>query len=402
MSRKIKYTLLLVVLCIIAIVIYRGFEHKKIAHNSLENEDHINVFIDSMTIEEKIGQLIFAGIDGTTMTHETRQLIHDYKVGGIILFANNMTSHKQTIELLQQIKNANEQNKLPLFLGVDQEGGRVERLSEEIKKLPAAMRVGEQDNPDLSFEFGKLLSQQVKLYGFNLNFAPVLDINSNPNNPVIGERSFGNTAEMVSQHGIKVMEGIQSENIIPVIKHFPGHGDTDTDSHFELPQVDKNLPELESQELIPFKRAIEAGADMIMTAHILLPHIDPDYPATLSKKVIHDLLREKLNFTGVIITDDMTMQGLTDHFEIGQAAVQSIQAGSDIILVAHEYETIFSVYDALKTAIENDEINEDRLDESLERIIKLKEDYQLGLEVESKIQMESLNQSIEGFLKNNN
>lgn len=402
MSRKIKYTLLLVVLCIIAIVIYRSFEHKKIAHNSLENEDHINVFIDSMTIEEKIGQLIFAGIDGTTMTHETRQLIHDYKVGGIILFANNMTSHKQTIELLQQIKNANEQNKLPLFLGVDQEGGRVERLSEEIKKLPAAMRVGEQDNPDVSFEFGKLLSQQVKLYGFNLNFAPVLDINSNPNNPVIGERSFGNTAEMVSQHGIKVMEGIQSENIIPVIKHFPGHGDTDTDSHFELPQVDKNLPELESQELIPFKRAIEAGADMIMTAHILLPHIDPDYPATISKKVIHDLLREKLNFTGVIITDDMTMQGLTDHFEIGQAAVQSIQAGSDIILVAHEYETIFSVYDALKTAIENDEINEDRLDESLERIIKLKEDYQLGLEVESKIQMESLNQSIEGFLKNNN
>jgi len=401
-SRKIKYTLLLVVLCIIAIVIYRSFEHKKIAHNSLENEDHINVFIDSMTIEEKIGQLIFAGIDGTTMTHETRQLIHDYKVGGIILFANNMTSHKQTIELLQQIKNANEQNKLPLFLGVDQEGGRVERLSEEIKKLPAAMRVGEQDNPDVSFEFGKLLSQQVKLYGFNLNFAPVLDINSNPNNPVIGERSFGNTAEMVSQHGIKVMEGIQSENIIPVIKHFPGHGDTDTDSHFELPQVDKNLPELESQELIPFKRAIEAGADMIMTAHILLPHIDPDYPATISKKVIHDLLREKLNFTGVIITDDMTMQGLTDHFEIGQAAVQSIQAGSDIILVAHEYETIFSVYDALKTAIENDEINEDRLDESLERIIKLKEDYQLGLEVESKIQMESLNQSIEGFLKNNN
>ena len=402
MSRKIKYTLLLVVLCIIAIVIYRSFEHKKIAHNSLENEDHINVFIDSMTIEEKIGQLIFAGIDGTTMTHETRQLIHDYKVGGIILFANNMTSHKQTIELLQQIKNANEQNKLPLFLGVDQEGGRVERLSEEIKKLPAAMRVGEQDNPDVSFEFGKLLSQQVKLYGFNLNFAPVLDINSNPNNPVIGERSFGNTAEMVSQHGIKVMEGIQSKNIIPVIKHFPGHGDTDTDSHFELPQVDKNLPELESQELIPFKRAIEAGADMIMTAHILLPHIDPDYPATISKKVIHDLLREKLNFTGVIITDDMTMQGLTDHFEIGQAAVQSIQAGSDIILVAHEYETIFSVYDALKTAIENDEINEDRLDESLERIIKLKEDYQLGLEVESKIQMESLNQSIEGFLKNNN
>src|SRR5699024_9423496 len=149
-----------------------------------------------------------------------------------------------------------------------------------------------------------------------------------------------------------------------------------------------------SQELIPFKRAIEAGADMIMTAHILLPHIDPDYPATISKKVIHDLLREKINFTGVIITDDMTMQGLTDHFEIGQAAVQSIQAGSDIILVAHEYETIFSVYDALKTAIENDEINEDRLDESLERIIKLKEDYQLGLEVESKIQMESLNQSI--------
>ena len=360
--------------------------------NYSENEI-IDEFIAKMTLDEKIGQLIMTGINDKVMTEETKMLISQYQVGGIILFANNLETVDQSIQLLNQIKLENEKNIVPLFLGVDQEGGRVERLP-EMMGLPTNEEIGTKNNEQFSFEIGELLGKQLKAFGFNLNFAPVLDVNSNPHNPVIGDRSFGNSSEMVGKLGVQTIDGMKTQQIIPVVKHFPGHGDTDVDSHLELPIVDKNIAQLQELELIPFKKAIESGIDMVMSAHILLPQIDQEFPASLSEKIITGLLREHLKFDGVVITDDLTMQAISEQFDIGHAAVESIKAGTDIILMAHNYDEVISVYENLKSAVEHGEISERRINESIERIIQLKWKYELEDRQVNNFNPEELNELI--------
>jgi len=359
--------------------------------------DILNEWINKMTLDEKIGQLIFTGIRDTVMTDETETLINQYQVGGIILFAHNLETIDQSIQLLNQVKRENEQNKLPLFLGLDQEGGRVERLP-GIIGLPTNEAIGIRDSELFSFGIGEILGKQLKAFGFNLNFAPVLDVNSNPDNPVIGDRSFGNSPKIVSELGIQTIQGMRAHQIIPVVKHFPGHGDTDVDSHFELPSVDKSLEELQELEFIPFKKAIESGIEMVMIAHILLPQIDNEFPTSLSEKVITGILREQLNFDGVVITDDLTMQAISDHYDLGHAAVESVKAGTDIILMAHDYDGVISVYEKLRVAVENGEITEERIDESVERIIQLKWKYELEDSQNDDFNPEELNEWIEEVL----
>lgn len=357
----------------------------------------INKMIEQMSIDEKVGQLIFAGITGVTVTEETKILINEYKVGGIILFANNLDNPEQSIQLLNHIKIENGKNPLPLFLGVDQEGGRVERLPDLIK-LPTNQKIGTKNNEQFAYEIGELLGKQLHAFGFNLNFAPVLDVNSNPNNPVIGDRSFGDAPEVVSKFGVQSMQGMQSQHIISVIKHFPGHGDTDIDSHVELPLVDKSLEKLNGLELVPFRNAIEAGAEVVMTAHILLPQIDAEFPASMSEKVITEILREQLKFDGIVITDDMTMQAITGHFDIDDAAVESVKAGTDIILMAHDYDELVSVFNRLKEAILSGEITEERINKSLQRIIRLKWKYGIEDQRVDAVDIEGLNELIEEML----
>ncbi len=410
-----KITLLLVAVIVLFAILYM-FNWKSITNlQSTKNpysrvvKDHIkkdevnyhdkriDEFINKMTLDEKIGQLIFTGINDTTMTEETKILINQYKVGGIILFANNLERANQSIQLLNQIKEENKQNMLPLFLGVDQEGGRVERLP-DLVGLPTNQEVGIRNDEQYSYEIGELLGKQLNAFGFNLNFAPVLDVNSNPDNPVIGDRSFGNSPETVSKLGIQTIKGMKAQQIIPVIKHFPGHGDTAVDSHFELPLVDKSLAELQELELIPFKEAIEAEVDVIMTAHILLPQIDNEFPASLSGKVITGILREQLNFDGVVITDDLTMQAISDNFDTGVAAVESVKAGTDIILLAHDYDELVAVFDTLRAAIREGEISEERIDESVQRIIKLKQQYELEDKLVDDLHIKELNELIHQVL----
>ena len=420
MVKKICYFILLIIVVFVVIYIWKSETINENANSEMKSltEPHQGKLIDErkkvvditdndalaidkvikqMSIDEKIGQMIFAGISGTTLTKETESLIGKYKVGGIILFANNLENPEQSIELLNQIKTENRQNELPILLGVDQEGGRVERLP-SLAKLPSSREIAARNNEELSYEIGVLLAEQLHAFGFNVNFAPVLDINSNPNNPVIGDRSFGDNPEIVNKLGIQTMEGMQSKNIITAVKHFPGHGDTDVDSHLELPKVEKSLKKLEELELIPFKHAIEVGTDIVMTAHILLPEIDSELPASMSEKVIAGILREQLGFDGVVITDDMTMQAITDHYDIGEAAVDSIKAGTDIILMAHDYEGLVSVFDMLKEAVIGGEISEDRIDESLRRIIRLKREYKIADEQVESIDIEGLNEMIEKVL----
>lgn len=411
--KTIIYILLFILIICLGVYIYLNFNEKASEQPHLENnvndgqqenknndvggEDALTQMINQMSIEEKIGQLVFAGISGTQMSEETKTLIHKYHVGGIILFAPNLENPDQSLELLNQIKDENDSNDLPIFLGVDQEGGRVERLP-SLEGLPSYIEIASRDSDQFAFDIGKLLAEQLHAFGFNLNFAPVLDVNSNPNNPVIGDRSFGSDPEIVRTLGIQMMHGMQDQNIITAVKHFPGHGDTSVDSHFELPEVNKSIEELQKLELIPFKNVIEDGADLVMAAHILLPQIDSEFPVSMSEKVITGILRDRLEFDGVVITDDMTMQAITNHFEIGQAAVNSIKSGADIILMAHDYDGLVSVFDSLKEAVETGEITEERMNESVRRIIQLKWEYDIADEQVEFIDIEGLNESIKQVL----
>lgn len=355
--------------------------------------------ISKMSLEDKIGQMILAGISGTTMDTNAKNLVNQFHVGGIIFYKDNFETPAQAIQLVNQMKAENSSN-LPLFLSTDQEGGTVTRLPGGLTNFPPNKQIGKINNPEFSYKVGTLLGRELKEFGLNLDFAPVLDINSNPNNPVIGARSFGNNAEIVSELGIQTMKGIQSQNVIPTIKHFPGHGDTSVDSHLELPIVNKSLEELKKLELIPFERGIAHGADIVMVAHILLPQLDKNNPASMSKAVMTDLLRKQLGFKGVIITDDMTMGAITEHFDIGKAAVESVKAGSDIILVGHDYNKVVKIISSLKTAVQNGEISQQRLNESIERIIQLKKKYSLTDAKVNNPNINEMNQSINSLLKN--
>jgi len=378
-------------------------DQPKLDHISIKITDQhpaavLSERIHDMTLEEKIGQMIFAGIGGTVADERAIKLITEDKVGGIIFNGHNLVSPDQTISYVNALKSANDKNKVPLFFGVDQEGGRVSKLPGDLVKIPSSLKIGELNNPGFSFEIGKALGELVKAYGFNIDFAPVLDINSNPNNPVIGDRSFGNTAEIVSSLGIATMKGLQEVSIIPTIKHFPGHGDTSVDSHLALPVIEKSLEDLEELELIPFANAIDAGADMVMIAHLLLPEIDENLPSSLSKTIITDILRDKLNYDGVVITDDMTMNAIDSNYGLEEAAVLSVQAGTDIVMVANDYNKIDSVLSALNDAVTSGEISVDRIDESVRRILLLKDKYEISDELVDAVNVNVLNELLQTVL----
>ncbi|AQQ53132.1 beta-N-acetylhexosaminidase [Planococcus lenghuensis] len=357
-------------------------------------QNNVSDILSTMSLEEKIGQMMIAGISGTALNSSAVSLIDEYQVGGLILYSANLTDIPQSIALLNQLQAENSENRFPLFLSVDQEGGRVSRLPDQLLNFPVNQVIGNVNNAQYSYEIGELLGEELNSFGFNVNFAPVLDVNSNPDNPVIGDRSFSPDPHIVSDLGIQTMKGMQSQGIIPVIKHFPGHGDTSVDSHLELPVVNKTLDELKNLELIPFTEAIEHGADAVMVAHILLPELDAEYPATLSPEIIDGLLRDQLDFNGVVITDDMTMQAITDHYGIGPAAVQSVIAGSDILLVAHHYDAIVETHKALVKAVEEGVISEERIDESVQRILQLKKKYELSDSKAGSVDTEEINGKI--------
>ena len=355
--------------------------------------------IGKMSIDEKIGQMIVVGIEGYDLNDNTKSLIEKSKVGGVILFSNNVQDTNQLLNLLNSLKSVNLQNKIPLFLSVDEEGGRVTRMPKEFKKFPTNKAIGKINNEALSYKIGSTIAYEIGSFGFNMDFAPVLDVNSNPNNPVIGNRSFGSNVNIVTRLGIQTMKGIQSENIIPVVKHFPGHGDTSVDSHLGLPSVNNDLKRLKSFELVPFAEAIKNNADAVMIAHILLPKIDSENPSSLSKIIITDILRKDLNFNGVIITDDMTMGAIMKNYNIGEAAVKSVKAGTDIVLVCHGFDNEVAVIDALKNAVLKGDISKQSIDQSVYRILSLKKKYKLKDEIVNSVDVDDINNKIYNLLK---
>ena len=352
-----------------------------------------------LSTDEKIGQLVLVGMEGTKPDDVTRMLIEEYHVGGFIFYKDNIQDAKQVLDLINGLKTANQNEPVPLFLSVDEEGGRVSRMPGELAKLPTARKIGNTDSEELAGQIGGIIGRELSGFGLNLDFAPVLDVNSNPDNPVIGDRAFGTKPEIVSRMGIAAMKGIREQGVIPVVKHFPGHGDTSVDSHLGLPVVEHDLTRLRKLELVPFKQAIQEGADVVMIAHLLMPKLDPEHPASFSKAVIDDLLRQELGYEGTVISDDMTMGAIVEHYDIGDAAVQFVQAGGNIVLVGHDEEKEKQVIQALRDAVSSGTLSAETLDERVYNVLKLKQKYNLTNEPAQGPDIKQLNRDISNILK---
>ena len=337
-------------------------------------DTEIDTMIAEMTIEEKVGQLIMVGFDGTHANEAIETYIRERFVGGVVLFSRNIQSPQQTAELTNQLQRlaGATGRQIPLFIGIDQEGGWVIRLKEGATVLPGNMALGATDSTELAARAGEITAVELAAVGVNLNFAPVMDVNNNLHNPVIGRRSFGESPELVSRLGVAYIQELQRHGVLATAKHFPGHGDTTVDSHFDLPTVNHDRERIHALELQPFRAAIDADVAAIMTAHIIYPAFDANLPATLSPALLTDLLRKELGFDGLLITDDMEMKAIDDRYQSGEAAVMAVEAGADIVMVLWTPAKQIEVFDALLAAVKSGRISQARLDQSVGRILKSK------------------------------
>jgi len=331
--------------------------------------------ISKMTLEEKIGQMFQVGFSGAEITSGISEMIRDYHVGGIIYFRRNIKSLRQVSKLSNELQAISIKQRvgLPLMISTDQEGGIVHRLIGGTH-FPGSMVLGATKNTELAERMGQAIAKELKTVGINMDFAPVLDVNCNSLNPVIGVRSFGEDPFWVAKLGVAFIKGVQAEGVIACGKHFPGHGDTVADSHLTLPIVKHDRNHLEKVEFYPFMKAIQAGVDSIMTAHVCFPSIEPkeDIPATLSYNVLTNLLRKELGYTGIIITDCMEMKAIADSFGTSEGAIMSIKAGSDAVLVSHTLEKQKEAIKAVIQEVKEGKISEERINQSVLRILRLK------------------------------
>ena len=326
-----------------------------------------------MTLREQVGQLFMMGFTGTTVSNDLASFMKAYTPGGVILFRRNLESVQQIVDLtngLQKLSSAS-----PLLIAIDQEGGRVSRLPAEFTIFPPCAQLGQCNSSELAYSAAATIAKELRAVGINMNMAPVLDVNSNPDNPVIGDRAFGADPELVAEMGQATIGGLQDNMVVACGKHFPGHGDTSTDSHKELPVVDAGLQRLRDTELPPFQQAIRFGVASLMTAHVLYRVLDPDAPATLSPAVIQRLLREEFRYDGVVFTDDLEMHAIIDHDGIGEAAVRSFVAGCDVLLICKDQDRVQAAMEAMARAVRDGRITQERLEQSLARVARLKSRY---------------------------
>ena len=310
--------------------------------------------------------MVMVDIPGFSLDDETRAHLTRYKPGGIILFRKNIVDRAQTKALIEDLKSILGDD---LLLAIDAEGGGVWRTT-DLPNAPSAMSLGAANDLGLARDIGALVARGLRSMGINWNFAPVLDLNNNPLNPVISDRSFGEDPKRATELALAWAEGLMREGVAACGKHFPGHGDTKLDSHLALPTVSRNLEGLEEYELVPFRLAAP-HLPSIMTAHIVYPSIDPDLPATLSKKILTGLLRERGQFEGVIVTDSMGMHAIDKNWGRGEAAVMSVNAGSDMVEALGSREAQAQTLEALENAEKNGVISSERITASLERLHNL-------------------------------
>ncbi len=319
---------------------------------------------------QTIGQLFMVGFEGTRAPQEILGSLRRGSVGGVILFRRNLESPAQIAALTRALHEA--AGRWPLLIATDQEGGRVARLPEPFTRFPACGTLGRSGSEDLAFRYGQALAAELTAVGITVNMAPVLDVSTNPANPIIGDRALGADPALVSRLGVAMIHGLQRGGVLPVGKHFPGHGDTAADSHLELPRVPHARERLHAVELSPFAAAIGAGLPALMTAHVLYPALDPDYPATLSPAILTTLLRQTLHFEGVIVSDDLLMRGVTARWGVGEAAVMFLRAGGDLILICENPTAQAEAMEAVTHAVRAGDLSSERLATSLARLRRLR------------------------------
>ena len=339
----------------------------------VESEPKIDIIestLNNMTITEKVGQMMMIGIYGYDIDENVSWMLHQYHCGGIILYDRNMDTKAQVKQLIDNVQNQAEE-KVPLFVAIDEEGGTVARMKHEIEPAPSQEKIGNSGDTELAKMWSINISKELKLLGINTNFAPVADIGS-PDT-----RSFSNEAEIVTSFVDSAARGYEEQNMIYCLKHFPGIGKRITDPHQEISSINVSRETLENEDILPFKNIIKNHANdkfMIMVSHLKYPAIDENNSATLSYEVMTNLLRKDLNYDGIIITDDLAMGAISNHNTFKEAAVKAVKAGADIVLVCHDYSHEQEAYLGILEAVQNGEMNEERINESVRRILKVKLD----------------------------
>ena len=367
-SRKI----IIAILIIFIIILFSGCESK--TKEEVNMEKRVEEKLSNMTLDEKIGQMLMIFYRKDTVDNTLRDSLKTVKPGGFILFAENFTSYNQSLEFIKEVKSSSD---IPMIISVDQEGGRVQRIKElsdkEVSIIPAMNYVGKMDDTELTKDIGKVIGEELRVFGINMDFAPVMDVWENKDNTVIGKRSFGNTPEFVSKHALALGEGLKETGIIPVYKHFPGHGNTSVDSHEDLPVVTKTKEELLKDDIIPFMDAIKNGEEVIMIGHLAVPSITGDNtPASLSRKIITDLLKNELGFKGLVITDALNMGALTNNYTQDEVYIKAINAGVDILLMPNGSKDALNT---IRDAVNKGMISEDTINNSVRKILTLKYKY---------------------------
>lgn len=362
--------LLIIILLIITFIktINKTNDTSKEVINSFEEEEKDNK-IDEMSLEEKIGQLLIISYRKDDIKEKLPTILEEVKPGGFILFSENVTTYDDTINLIKSIKNSND---IPLFIGIDEEGGNVQRLKNlkdyKTSDIPYMSYVKTIND---AYNLGKVIAEELRVFGINLDFAPVIDCNWDNPKSVIGKRAFEGDYTTVAKLGVSLAKGLKNNKVIPTYKHFPNHGATATDSHQDLPVINKTEEELLNNDLIPYQEAIKNNADMIMISHLALPKITKDYtPASLSYEIITNLLKNKLGFKGLVVTDALNMQALTKNYSEKEILIKAINAGADLLLMPQDPVNAVKI---IKEAVNGGLISEERINESVEKILSLKD-----------------------------
>jgi len=371
MKRGLKCLLLILVISLLVSCGYKK-DNDKLDPTSLE--ERIKKQVSQMTLREKIGQMLIVSYRSTVADNNLISILNDVKPGGFILFSENFESYEQTKKFISDV---NATSDIPMIWSIDQEGGKVQRLKKlsdkDVTLLPNMYSVGATKNTELAKEIGRVTGEELAVFGINMDFAPVADIYSNINNTVIGKRSFGNDYQLVSDMSLAFAQGLESTGVIPVYKHFPGHGDTSVDSHYVLPVINKTKKQLMDMELKPFINAINNDAKVIMIGHLAVPQITGDNtPASLSQKVITDLLKKELGYDGLVVTDALNMGALTNSYSKDEIYVRAINAGVDLLLMASPARDAVA---SIEKAVNNGQISEKKIDESVTKILLLKYKY---------------------------
>ena len=328
--------------------------------------------LSEMTLKEKLGQLVMCGFEDDYYDEHIKTLVEEYKVANVIYFARNVKNIRQLAELNKKVYSEiiKHTGTIP-FVGIDQEGGMVTRIMDGATFAPGSMTISATNNPNNAYKIGEIMGEELAVLGINFNLAPSLDTNNNPANPVIGVRSYSDDPEMVGLYGNCYIKGLQSKGVLATAKHFPGHGDTKADTHFGYANSQKTWAEMLTCEMVTFKAGIQWGCQLIMTAHIAAPNvIGSDIPSTMSPVILQDKLRKELGYQNIIISDAMEMGAITQQYSNKEAAVGCIKAGVDIVLGPQNFVEAF---DAVVAAVNNGTLSEERINQSVRRILKLKQ-----------------------------